>query len=69
MNYNYSRLLGRMKERGYTQERLSRTLGINVATLSQKLNNRSEFTQHEMDCILRVLDIPAHEIKPYFFAR
>lgn len=65
--YNYSKLLGRMKERGITQEQLAKEIGINEATLNSKLNNRFQFKADEIDAICRVLDIPNEEIGAYFF--
>ena len=69
MNYNYSKLLGRIKERGLTQEQLAKEIGKNKSTISAKINNQFSFTQDEMDAICRVLDIPNDEIGEYFFAR
>lgn len=67
MMYNYSKLLGRMKECGFTQEKLAKAIGKNEATLSAKLNNKSQFKGEEMDAICKVLDIPNEEIGAYFF--
>ena len=67
MKYNYSKLLGRMKERGITQEQLAQEIGVNEATLNSKLNNKFNFKANEMDAICRVLDIPNIEIGEYFF--
>ena len=69
MKYNYSKLLGRMREYGFTQERLAEAIGINKTTLSAKLNNRFAFTQEEIDSICKVLDIPNEDIGEYFFAK
>lgn len=69
MIYNYSKLLGRIKECGLTQEQLANEIGINKATLSAKLNNKFSFNSDEMDAICRVLDISPEEIGSYFFAR
>ena len=69
MKYNYSKLLGRLKEFGLTQERLAKAIGINKSTLTLKLNGRSSFTQEEMDEICKVLDVSNDEIGAYFFAK
>ena len=68
MKYNYSKLLGRMKECGFTQQRLARAIGISEYSLNAKLNNKFSFKQEEMDAICRALDIPNEEIGEYFFA-
>ena len=69
MKYNYSKLLGRIKERGFTQELLAKAIGKNKSTVSAKLNNQFSFTQEEMGDICRVLDIPNEDIGEYFFAQ
>lgn len=68
MSFNYSKLLGRMRERGYTQEKVAAEIKINKATLNVKLNNRNSFHQEEILAICRVLDIHRCEIGDYFFA-
>jgi transcriptional regulator with XRE-family HTH domain len=68
MKYNYSKLLGRMKECGITQEQLAKALDKDVSTLSAKFNNKSQFKAEEMDAICKVLDISNEEIGAYFFA-
>ena len=68
MKFNYSRLLGRMRECGFTQERLAKAIGINKATLSAKLNNRFSFSQEEILAICKVLSIPVCEIGEFFYA-
>jgi DNA-binding XRE family transcriptional regulator len=67
--YNYSKLLGRIKECGYTQERLAKEINKSEYTISAKINNRGFFSQAEMDSICKVLDIPSTEIGTYFFSR
>ncbi len=65
--YNYSKLLGRIRERDLTQEQLAKAIGKNKSTISAKVNNQFSFTQEEMDAICKVLDIPSDEIGAYFF--
>lgn len=67
--YNYSKLLGRIKEKGFTLEALAKKIGLNVSTLSKKLNNKSEFHQDEIKKICRVIDIEMCDIGTYFFCR
>ena len=68
MKFNYSKLLGRMKECGFTQEQLAKAIGINKGTLSMKLNNRFSFSQDEILAICKVLNIPVSEIGEFFYA-
>lgn len=67
MKFNYSKLLGRIKECGYTQETLSNKISCSEATLSLKLNSRSFFEQRLMLEICDVLNIRMDEIGAYFF--
>ena len=68
MAYDFSKLLGRIREYGYTQESLAKAIGKDKSTLSSKLNGKGEFKSGEIDDICRVLDIPNTEIGNYFFA-
>ena len=67
MRYNYSKLLGRMKECGYTQEKMAQAIGISVGTMSQKLNNKANFYQPEMQKICELLNITGAEVCAVFF--
>ncbi len=67
MAFNYAKLLGRIRECGFTQGTLAKAIGINQGTMSEKLNNKYAFTVTEMDAICRLLEIPKSEIGVYFF--
>lgn len=69
MPYDFSKLLGRIKEYGYTQESLANAIGKDKSTLCSKLNNKGEFKSVEIDDICRLLDISNDEIGSYFFCR
>lgn len=68
MSFNYSKLLGKMRECGYTQKELAEALKMNKGTLNQKLKNKSLFTTVEIDNICKLLNIAPTEIGIYFFA-
>ena len=57
MTFNYSKLLGLMREKGETQQSLADKLDINIATLNTRLKNNSEFKQIEMYKICKILGI------------
>ncbi len=69
MQFNHSKLLGKAKERGYTQEMIAQHIGINKGTLNAKLNNKNTFTTDEMASICELLSIPACDIGEYFFTQ
>ena len=67
MEFDYSKLLGRIKEKGFTQESLAKLIGITPGVMSMKLNNQSNFKQKEIFAICDALDISVSEIGEYFF--
>ena len=69
MKFDYSKLLGRIREYGYTQEKLAKAIGIDASTLNSRLSNKSYFRQTEIDAICKVLDISNAEIGVYFYTR
>ncbi len=69
MTYNYSKLLGRMVEKGYTRDSMSKAIGLSSVSFSNKLHGRVYFKQNEIDSMVKLLDIDSAEIGLYFFAR
>lgn len=67
MPYDYSKLLGRLKEKRITQDVLAKKVKIKPTTLSLKLNNKAKFKQSEISSICKILDIEAAQIGDYFF--
>ena len=65
----YGKLLGRIREKGFTQEQLANLVGMTPGTMSMKLNNQAYFKQKEIIEISDALDIPYSEIGEYFFVR
>lgn len=68
MQFNHSKLFGRIREYGYTQESLAKAIGINESTLNTKLNGKAFFVTKEIDKICECLEIPDSEIGIYFFS-
>jgi putative cro repressor len=66
--YDYGKLLGRIKEKHMTQDDLAKKMGIRSSTLSQKLNNKARFKQSEISMACDILEITANDIGDYFFA-
>lgn len=67
-NYDYSKLLGRMKEKGIIQSALAKVIGMSENSINLKLNNKSFFKQGEIIAICAVLDIPLDDVESYFFS-
>jgi transcriptional regulator with XRE-family HTH domain len=69
MVFEYGKLLGRIREKGFTQAQLARLAGMTPGTLSQKLNNQAHFKQKEITDICEALEIPAADLGAYFFTQ
>ena len=67
MPYNYSKLKGKIKEVCGTQEVFARTIGMAPTTLSQKLNNKAEWSQNEMFQTASILGIERSKLPEFFF--
>lgn len=67
MKFNHSKLLGKIRERGLTQEQLAKTIGISKTTFSSKINNQGYFLSKEIYSICDVLEISIGDVGDYFF--
>ena len=67
MKFDYSKLLGKIKECGLTQAELSEKININKSTFNAKVKGHFAFTSKEILSTCRVLSIPENEIGDYFF--
>ena len=67
MEFRYEKLLGRIKEKCGTQEKLAIMLGMNPVTMCVKLKNKGGFKQREIFEISNILEIAESEIGTYFF--
>ena len=65
--WDYSKLKGRMREKGLRQEDVGAAAGMRPATFSLKLNSKGEFRLTEIEAICQTLDISMDEISGYFF--
>lgn len=66
--YNYSKLLGRIRECGHTQTSLAKEVGLGETSLNLTLNNKRDFRQDEIERVATALGITAAEYEVYFFA-
>lgn len=65
--FDYSKLKGRIKEIFETQNAFAKALGLSPVSVSDKLNNKSQWTQKEIDTACVLLGIESVEIPVYFF--
>ena len=68
MEFDYSRLRGRIREKYRTEANFAAAMGIGRVSMSQKLNNETDFTQRQMLKAVKLLDIESREIPDYFYS-
>jgi hypothetical protein len=64
---DYSKLRGALREKFGTQQAFSFALGISEASLSAKLNGRTEWRTDEIAKACQLLGIPLEQAHEYFF--
>lgn len=65
--YDYSKLLGRIKEKFDTREKLVPNISISITSLNLRLTNSLQFNQQDIEELCQELDIEKREIPDYFF--
>lgn len=65
---DYTKLRGRIRERGMTQKEVAEKVGISEGQFCQKMSGNFVFRQDEIDRISDLLDIDAAEIGAFFFS-
>lgn len=64
----FNKIIGRMAELGYTQEKLAKEMNISQVSLSNKLNGKANFTWEELTLLIKILNIKDNEISDFLFA-
>ena len=64
---DYRKLKGKIKEVYDTRSAFAKALDLDPATLSSKLNNKSEWSSGEIAKACELLNIPLVEAHLYFF--
>ena len=67
MLFDYRKLRGRIVERYGSQSKFVKEFGVSNNTFSQKMNNKVRFTSDDIIKMTKLLEIPIHDIGPYFF--
>lgn len=65
--FDYAKLRGKIREKFNTQASFAEAVGMSETTLSERLNNKSMFTQGEITLICSLFDIAVEDIPIYFF--
>ena len=61
-DYDYSKLLGRMREKGYTQIEVCKRMRMSETTLNLTLGNKRPFRQTEISKLCSILEIPMEDV-------
>lgn len=69
MDYEYSKLDGRITERFGTRKAFAEAVMISEHTISDKMTGKIGWTQEQINRVCDVLEIPHSEIPSYFFSR
>lgn len=67
MTFDFRKLRGLMVEKEITQDEIAKNIGISSSSLSQKLNNKVEFSSSEIYKTCDLLGISHSLISEYFF--
>ena len=67
MQYDYSKLIGRMAELGMSKQDMSANMHMSRATLYQKLKSTWGFSQNEIESGIQALGLDKKDIPLYFF--
>ena len=67
MDYDYSKIKGKIRELGLTQDEFAKYIGITQQTLSKRFENSRPFTQPEIDKAMKLFQEPLENIHKYFF--
>ena len=65
--FDYSKVRGKIKEVFGTQSAFASAMEMSPVSLSEKLNNKVQFSQKEIDKACVLLQIAKEEIPIYFF--
>ena len=67
MPFEYSKLLGKIKERFGNQSKFAEAINLSERSLSLKLNGKRDWKQKEIRRVCDVLNIDMSQIHEYFF--
>lgn len=66
--FDYSKLLGRIKEICKTQTAFAKLMGLSISGLSARIHNKQEFSACEIFRACEILHIALVDIPIYFFS-
>ena len=69
MNFDYSKIKGKIRELGLTQSDYAKYIGITEQTLNLRFKNKRPFTQPEIAMTMRLFNEPIENVRIYFFTQ
>lgn len=69
VNYDYSKLRGRIIEIFGTQRDFAEALGVSPQTITCKMKGYVEWSQEDIAKVIEILNIDPREIHVYFFTK
>ena len=67
MEFDFSKLLGRIVEKFGTRSAFAATMGLAESALSNRLSSKTHFDADEIYLACQLLDIEPQDISVYFF--
>ncbi len=67
MDFDYSKIKGKIRELGMTQSDFAKAIGITEQTLNLRFKNKRPFTQIEIAKTMKLFREPIENVKKYFF--
>lgn len=64
---NTDMLLGKIKERRLTLNKVAHAIGISLSTFRRKIEGKTEFTREEINAVCKYLEIDNSELLTIFF--
>lgn len=69
MNYDYSKLKGKIRELDMTQNEFANKIGITEQTLNLRFKNKRPFKQDEIEKTMILFNEPMKNMHIYFFTK
>ena len=66
-DFDYNELKGRIRAKFITQDKFAENLGVSHASLSAKLNGKTEFSHEEIAKAINLFGLKNDDIPKYFF--
>ena len=67
--FDYRKLNGRIHEICGSQKKFAESMGMSATAISNKLTNKSYFSQQQIETAKEILELKQGSISEYFFTR